>query len=328
MVAAALVAAIPAISYYLLHWLPQHEADQLREACITRCSFDQEQEVLGLRDEVRATGAQMLGGLILLLSAFVAWRNVMQLREGQITSRFTDAIGQLGETHGNRPVIEVRMGGIFALEQIARDWPDKYHRQVFEVLTAYIRENAPLREVPDAKKSEATERNAPKRDQEETPKPREDVQAALTVIGRRTVRPELEPERLNLARTDLRGADLWGARLQRTLLLDAQLHEANLWRAQLQGAILGGAQLQKADLTGAQLQVAFLVGAQLQGADLTEAQLQGAILWFAQLQWAEGLERSQLCAADFDETTVLTDGQAGRTKRQVCVEKVPVGGLL
>jgi hypothetical protein len=344
MVAAALAAALVA-AYLLLWWLPQHETDALREACITRCSFDQEQEVLGLHDEVRATGAQMLGGLILLLSAVAAWRNVMQQREGQITSRFTDAIGQLGQTHsdGNRPVIEVRMGGIFALEQIARDWPDKYHRQVFEVLTAYIRENAPLRAVPDAKKSESADPPTAVPDQEETRKPREDVQAALTVIGRRTVRPELEPERLNLAGTDLRGADLReaelqhadlrGAQLQGANLTEAQLQGAFLWDAQLQGALLWGAQLQGADLSDAQLQGANLRHAQLQEAYLTEAQLQGAFLWDAQLQGAflaraKGLARSQLCAADFDETTVLTDEKAGRTRQQVCVEQVPVGGLL
>ncbi len=38
--------------------------------------------------------------------------------------------------------LEVRLGGIYALERIARDSP-KDHWTIMEVLTAYVRENSP-----------------------------------------------------------------------------------------------------------------------------------------------------------------------------------------
>src|SRR4051794_32743669 len=56
----------------------------------------------------------------------------------QITERFTRAIDQLGESEK----LDVRLGGIYALERIARDSADD-HPQVIEVLTAYVREHAP-----------------------------------------------------------------------------------------------------------------------------------------------------------------------------------------
>src|SRR2546422_4220326 len=60
-------------------------------------------------------------------------------QQGQITERFTKAIEHVGDTGR----LTVRLGGIYALERIAtRDAPD-YHWQIMEVLTAYVRDNAP-----------------------------------------------------------------------------------------------------------------------------------------------------------------------------------------
>jgi hypothetical protein len=57
--------------------------------------------------------------------------------QGQITERFTRAIDQLGSDH-----LDVRLGGIYALERIARDSPGN-RSTIGEVLTAYIRGHAP-----------------------------------------------------------------------------------------------------------------------------------------------------------------------------------------
>ncbi len=41
-------------------------------------------------------------------------------------------------------VCEVRLGGIYALERIDKESPERaYHSTVMEVLTAYVRENPP-----------------------------------------------------------------------------------------------------------------------------------------------------------------------------------------
>ena len=64
-------------------------------------------------------------------------RTVEVAQEQQITERFTRAIEQLG----NEQSMSMRLGGIYALERIAKD-SERDHWQVMEVLTAYVRENA------------------------------------------------------------------------------------------------------------------------------------------------------------------------------------------
>ena len=161
-----------------------------------------------LENKARTTLAQILGGAAILFGLFFTWRTVkareesLRLsqesmernwplgREGQITERFTRAIDQLGSDK-----LWIRLGGIYALERIARDSDDeKDHRTVMEVLTAYVRDY--------------------KRDQASQSFPL-DVQAILTVLGRRTrTYGAGEDKRLDLHGADIRKADLQGAHLE------------------------------------------------------------------------------------------------------------------
>jgi len=98
----------------------------------------------------------------------------------------------------------------------------------------------------------------------------------------------------NLAGTNLKKADLVGARLQGANLAGADLSMANLRRADLQGANLSGADLSYANLPGADLRNCNLRNANLKGAnliqaDLTGADLQGANLDEALLEGTRGL---------------------------------------
>jgi uncharacterized protein YjbI with pentapeptide repeats len=92
----------------------------------------------------------------------------------------------------------------------------------------------------------------------------------------------VEPNRLGLANTDLRGAFMGGARLRGAWLQGANLQDADLRVADLQDARLDAANLRGATLTGARLMGTALPDARLDG-----ARLQGAIgLTVAQLQTA------------------------------------------
>src|SRR5215211_7626640 len=71
--------------------------------------------------------------------------NLRLAREGQITERFTRAIDQLGATNEDgKPLFEIRLGGIYALERIAKESEEDYW-PIMEVLTAYVRQHAPWR---------------------------------------------------------------------------------------------------------------------------------------------------------------------------------------
>lgn len=103
--------------------------------------------------EARKTLSQILGGLAFLIGFYFTWQNLQFTRdsqreteriatEGQITDRFPKAIAQLGESGDGK--LEVRLGGIYALERIAKDSTKDYW-SIMEVLTAYVREHAKLR---------------------------------------------------------------------------------------------------------------------------------------------------------------------------------------
>jgi hypothetical protein len=204
-------------------------------------------------------------------------------QQGQLTERFTRAIDQLGSTGDDRnPRLEVRLGAISALERIAGD-SEKDHWPIMEVLTAYVRDTtsqAGYKPLPPA--------GGP------SVRPRYDVQAALTVLGRRKRTYDGEYRRLDLSWTDLRGIKLIGdqAQLQRAILIGAHLDGAMLAGAHLEGAFLQNAQLpttvfERAHLVGAHLTHANLFGSVLVGADLRGANLRGADLSSADLRGAD-----------------------------------------
>jgi len=166
--------------------------------------------------------AQILAGTALLSGIYFTWRTLQVNREGQITERFTRAIDQLGKIENGQKLFEIRVGGIYALERIARESEEDYE-PIMEVLTAYVRQNAPLKPEKEAAEEESDK-------EERTPNP--DIQAITTVLRRLT---------------RLHGQGQLGR-------LD--LHDTDLYRANLQGAFLQGAFLQ-----GAFLQGAFLQGA-------------------------------------------------------------------
>lgn len=241
-----------------------------------------------LENELRKTLAQILAGVFIFVGAYFAWRrvtaaeqSVMVTQEGQITERFTRAIQQLGD----RDNLAIRLGGIYALERIARD-SRKDHWPIMEILTAYVREQA--RWVGSSGTSMPPDEI----------RPPADIQAIMTVIGRRNrAYEEGQERRLDLYATDLRGA----------LLLDAHLENANLAEAHLEGALLNGVHLEGAHLWNAHLEGAVLDGANLNGTFLISAHLKNTSFLGVDLKDVPGLTREQLEDAITDADVELQD---------------------
>ncbi len=237
-------------------------------------------------ESLRATILQALGGLALLGTLYFSARTLRLNRRGQLTERFSKAIEQLGSDR-----LAVRLGGIYALEQIAFDSAE-LHWPIMEVLTAYLREHRPARAAAEAGADSAG------------PRLPADHQAIATVIGRRRVEQDPAGQRLVLSDTDLtgvnwatarlEGAFLNGARLERAYLVGAHLERADLLGAYLEGANLGGAHLEGAELHWAH----GLTGDQLQSAYLARGSLGGAHLVDGVIRWAPGLTRDQLKRLD------------------------------
>lgn len=258
--------------------------------------------------------AQLMGGTILFFGLIFTWRNIRATernikntqettlrnleiaQEGQVTQRFSKAIEQLGSDR-----LEIRLGGIYALERIAKEsekdlWP------IVEILTAFVRENAPRSE------SEPTEgRRLPT-----------DIQAIITVLGRRkttSVLPSGAVGKVNLSNTELRKGNLFeanfaDANFYHSCLEDCFMEKAHLERADLLFANLKGARLDKASLLSADIRQACLESAHLNWANLSRASLSHANLRGAYLVGAT-LIGAYLMHTDFTgavlEAAVLTD---------------------
>jgi uncharacterized protein YjbI with pentapeptide repeats len=225
-----------------------------------------------------------------LENAKAALKNAEAAQDKQITERFTKAVEQLA-----RQEIAIRLGGIYALERIAKNSEDD-HWTIMEVLTAFVRENRPLKEEEQEEK-------------EQFPKIPTDIQAALTVIRRRNCENEEENQRLDLHNTDIRGADFRGANLRGADLTEANLRGADLSGANLREAKLFKANLERAYLRQAKLQEAVLCQARLHEADLTEANLEKAHLMQAKLPGTDlngaKLKSANLGGANLHQTTLF-----------------------
>lgn len=127
-------------------------------------------------------------------------RTYLLNREGQVTDRYTKAVGQLGDESA-----PVRIGGVYALERIGAD-STRDRSTVIYVLGAFVRERSKvMRERQD--------------------EPAEDVKAALRVVGRLLVGTDVV---LDLRDADLRGAYLGDLPADRVVLDGARLDGARM----------------------------------------------------------------------------------------------------
>jgi uncharacterized protein YjbI with pentapeptide repeats len=277
----AVVAALFVFAWWLWWRLPKRQLDRLR------LTIRDAKARADVEDNFRKTMGQLLGGAAVLVGAAFAYLQFQQQQQASHDLLISNQVAKGFEQLGSEKVV-VRLGGIYALEGVMNT-SDQYHKPVFEALCAFVR---------DGTKNETGD--GP---------PATDIQAALTVIGRRraviaTAVPDLRKAHIpqaaldgsNLSDANLIGTNLTGANLRRSNLIGAYLTAAdlslgNLWQANLtlgnlSGANLSGADLHEADLRSATLTAANLTGAVLSFANLRDADLRGADLHRANLAGA------------------------------------------
>ena len=253
----------------------------------TRIQLRQAQEQL--QNGLRTALLQFATGLVVVIGAMATWRQVQVNREGQLTDRFTRAVDQIGSDK-----VDVRIGGVYALERIAKNSPDDRDTVQF-ILGAFVRNSAPWNETTEGYEHPTAVVEARPWLQVSAP----DVQTAVGVLARRIFAPNDRENRrgfpdgtnLYLSRVDLRGVQV-----HRGSLVNARFRYANLARSWMRGTAFDHSDLKSADLRGsflretsfvdANLALALLSGADLRDADLRRADLRGTDLTDADLTGA------------------------------------------
>ena len=270
--------------------------------------------------------ALVIGGIAAILLA--VWRSRVSERQTAIAQRQAETAlrqaeiaqhtllserYQRGTEMLGREILSVRLGGIYALQQLAEDYPEQYHIRIMRLFCAFVR--------------------LPTRDQSLEPgqaviEPgtllgiRHDVEAVMQMIGSRD-KSRIALERKADFRLDLRGANLptaqflsadlsnamfhnsklSGANFANTDLTDSFLSYSDLSKAQFHNVTFTRTRLWSANLSCAMLQDADLSrknfhNVNLSGANLLRANLSGAIFQDAKASNAL-LERANLSLAGF-----------------------------
>jgi uncharacterized protein YjbI with pentapeptide repeats len=268
-----------------------------------------------IKSGIYSSFVQILGGVVLSITAYVGWKNFKIAEDKQVTERFSKAIEHLGSDKLN-----IRLGGIYALEQIAKDSPEKYHWTITTILANFICDMCPNSSLISSEPISSRTQS--------------DAKSALIVLGRRSINQDTKEEFINLRNiklvnveiqganfsnadfsdSDLSGADLRdttlnGVKFRKTNLSnvnfkDTNLSDADLRNANLRNAKLNGTQLPKAKLMGADLSDADLTSANLNGADLSNCLLVKSKLIDTDLITAD-LSYSDLMGADFTRTKLI-----------------------
>jgi hypothetical protein len=309
---AANVALVLLVVIWLLWWrLPVWQAARLR-LWETKARADVE-------DNFRKTVGQALGGAAVLVGAAAAYLQFTQQQQASYDLLISNQVSKSFEQLGSQETA-TGLGGIYGLEGVMNT-SAQYHEPVLEALCAFVRDSTTSQQgtFPAllAALFSTSGLNAKGKVDDQ---PATDVQAALTVIGRRKSGPgevnlvgakiprvnltDAYLEAANLGRTHLERAILDGAHLERSYLgeahlegaitIGAHLERANLIDAHLEGAYLGGLHLGDAVLLDAHLEGAFLIHAYLEGTLLTRAHLEGTNLTEADLSSARDLVQAQL----------------------------------
>jgi uncharacterized protein YjbI with pentapeptide repeats len=241
-------------------------------------SFDQRKEKLKLEDDTRKTAAQIIGG-VLVIGSLIFTYNTLRLQqdtyrlqqEGQFTDRFTKAITQIGDEK-----LEVRLGGLFALERVAKDSP-KDHPAIMEVLSAYVREKSKAqkekytKEQIEQKKSDETIENS-----FSLVSPDTDIRIAINLINRRNFSNDPADFKFDFIEANFRHTLLNNAKFTETNfsladLLYTDFTSSNLSKCGFSFANLKFTNFSKANLTEAVFQFTKISGANFDNANLTKA---------------------------------------------------------
>ena len=216
-------------------------------------------------NDARTSLIQYIGSVGLVGGLFYTIRTFALAKTTQRAERFTKAIGHVGD----KDSLTARAGGAYSLGSLAAE-ERSYWPIIGEVLAALVRERANASTVTA------------------------EVQAALTVIGRRPAEVSAATPPIDLRGAQLQGVKLAGANLENCWLMRAVLDDADLTDSRFRGSNLSHVSLKGAELASADLSETDLSAANLEDANLYRTRLANAVMSGTILTGARNLVAQQL----------------------------------
>ncbi|MYC26973.1 MAG: pentapeptide repeat-containing protein [Nitrospira sp. SB0662_bin_26] len=256
---------------------------------------------------IRKSGSEIVRNLGLVIAAIIAlplaiWRSIVAERQAIASQRQAETAQrsllneryQKGAEMLGSDILPVRLGGIYALAHLAHEHPEEYHIQIMQLLCAFVRTPPEENE-----KSEAADRD------QQAIRIREDIQAILTAIGKRS-EAQIHVEKRRESRLNLSHVNLVGAKLS-----DTNLFWAKLEYAKLSDVLLDGANLQYVDLFRTDLFRATLIGVNLHKAFLEDTNLTSAHLAHCKGLTQRQLDKAVASKNDPPRLTKVVDAESG-----------------
>lgn len=290
-----------------------------------------------------------LGGILAV--PFLIWRTIISDKQNRIATRqaiiaqdnlhtttMANAVEQLGaireikkeedisggvvgpnvskKTTISEPNIEVRLGGIYLLEKLAREH-EELHWPIMEILCAYVRENAGRPPKFDQNLGKAIivdynnmtidQMNLIEKHKNQLKPIRVDIQAAITVIGRRSEERRTSEKnrrknslvyrefRLDLSNCDLAYANFDGLHFENAIFDNSNFEEASFKLAFVTDVSFSSALLLNTSFRKANGMLANFSSSKCYGTDFNEAKLQGTSFLFSKFA------PSNIIDAEFDD---------------------------
>ena len=243
--------------------------------------------------QVQAAEAQVKAAQV---QVETARREAETARQSLLSERYQRGTEMLGSD-----VLTIRMGGIYELQQLSKEYPEECHIKVVSLFCDFLRNPVGSESDPEAVFVEIEGYH-------DLPKAREDMQAIASAIGYRGEKGrsiELEEDFvLNLREavltgTDMQRADFTRADLRGAVLFYANLADATLPGAQLNEAKINGTILSRANCAGAYFNLTQMTHCIAAGTDFSCARMFGANLL------RSTLEGAKLANAKMDSTNLF-----------------------
>lgn len=269
-----------------------------------------------------------IGGLLVFITGFIGWKNlkatersILVSEEKQITERFSKAVEMLSSEHS----VHLRLGGIYALERIAKD-SERDQQQVMKILAAFVRGQSSISDERDnghpyIYKSlddlmeEQQEQDQAYYDSRDDPddcemfrfvdhayarSPSIDIQAAVSVIGhRRETSEESKEDEIDISQAILKDivfsgnydrVNFYGTHFISPIFRD----DASFYRADFSETFIENLNADNVSMKKANFKKSVIVTARLSNVKLNDA-------CFSEVQFSGG---TVICQCDFSKASM------------------------